>query len=65
LRIALLQEPETDRTARDALRVQIKAARDRMLFRPPRAARADTAPLGDPAMSNRGTFGRGGGRGGR
>ena len=34
-------------------------------FALPRAARADTAPLGDPAMSNRGTFGRGGGRGGR
>ena len=32
---ALLQEAESDLMARDALRVRIKAARDRMLFRPP------------------------------
>ena len=32
---ALLQEAESDLIARDALRVRIKAARDRMLFRPP------------------------------
>src|SRR5262249_13826925 len=32
--------------------------------RPP-PSRADTAPLGDPAMSNRGPLGGGGGRGGR
>jgi hypothetical protein len=63
---ALLQEAESDRTARDALRVRIKAARDRMLFRPPPARpRADIAPLSDPAMWNRGNFGRGGGRGRR
>ena len=31
----LLQEAESDLIARDALRVRIKAARDRMLFRPP------------------------------
>jgi hypothetical protein len=31
---ALLQGAESDRTARDALRVRIKAPRDRMLFRP-------------------------------
>ena len=63
---ALLQEAESDRTARDALRVRIKAARDRMLFRPPPARpRADIAPPSDPAMWNRGNFGRGGGRGRR
>jgi hypothetical protein len=57
---ALLQEAESDRTARDALRGRIKAARDRMLFRPPPARpRADIAPLSDPAMWNRGNFGRG------
>jgi hypothetical protein len=63
---ALLQEAESNRTARDALRVRIKAARDRMLFRPPPARpRADIAPLSDPVMWNRGNFGRGGGRGRR
>jgi hypothetical protein len=70
---ALLQEAESDRTARDALRGRIKAARDRMLFRPPPPARprADIAPLSDPAilsdpaMWNRGNFGRGDGRGQR
>ena len=58
---ALLQE---DLMARDALRVRIKAARDRMLFRPPPARpRTDIAPLGDPAVWNRGNFGWGcGGR---
>jgi hypothetical protein len=60
---ALLQEAESDRTARDALRVRIKAARDRMLFRPPPARpRADIAPLSDPARWNRGNRGRGAGR---
>src|SRR5262245_10021274 len=58
---ALLQEAESDLMARDALRVRIKAARDRMLFRPPPARpRTDIAPLGDPAVWNRGNFGRGG-----
>ena len=58
---ALLQEAELDRTARDALRVRIKATRDRMPFRPPPARpRADIAPLSDPAMWNRGNFGPGG-----
>ena len=62
----LLEEAESDLMARDALRVRIKAARDRMLFRPPPARpRADIAPLGDPAVWHRGTFGRGGGRGRR
>ena len=62
----LLQEAESDLMARDALRVRIKAARDRMLFRPPPARpRADIAPLGDPAVWHRGTFGRDGGRGRR
>ena len=61
---ALLQEAESDLIARDALRVRIKAARDRMLFRPPPARpRTDIAPLGDPAVWNRGNFGWGcGGR---
>jgi hypothetical protein len=63
---ALLQEAESDLMARDALRVRIKAARDRMLFRPPPARpRTDIAPLGDPAVWNRRNFGRGGGRGRR
>ena len=63
---ALLHEAESDLMARVALRVRIKAARDRMLFRPPPARpRADIAPLGDPAVWHRGTFGRGGGRGRR
>ena len=62
----LLQEAEVDLPARDALRVRIKSARDRMLFRPPPSRpRADIAPLADPAMWNRGGFGRGGGRGRR
>jgi hypothetical protein len=63
---ALLQEAEADLTARDALRVRIKSARDRMMFRPPPSRpRADIAPLADPGMWNRGGFGRGGGRGRR
>lgn len=63
---ALLQEAESDLTARDGLRVRIKAARDRMLFRPPPSRpRADIEPLGDPAIWNRGSFARGGGRGRR
>ena len=62
---ALLQAAESDLIARDALRVRIKAARDRMLFRPPPARpRADIAPLGDPVW-HRESFGRGGGRGRR
>ena len=63
---ALLQDAEADLAARDALRVRIKSARDRMLFRPPPARpRTDIAPLGDPVVWNRGGFGRGGGRGRR
>jgi hypothetical protein len=63
---AMLEQAEADPTARDALRVRIKAARDRMLFRPPPARpRTDIAPLGDPAVWNRGNFGRGDGRGRR
>jgi hypothetical protein len=61
---ALLLKAEGDLTARDLLRVRIKAARDRMLFRPPPSRpRRDIEPLGDPAMwRSRGSFGRGGGR---
>jgi hypothetical protein len=63
---ALLQEAESDVTARDALRVRIKAARDRMLFRPPPSRpRTDIAPLGDPAFWQRGGSGRGRGGGRR
>jgi hypothetical protein len=59
-------EAESDRTARDALRVRIKAARDRILFRPPPARpHAVIAPLSDLAMWNRGNFGQGAGRGRR
>jgi hypothetical protein len=47
---ALLQEAESNLTARD-----------RMLFRPPPARpRTDIAPLSDPARWNRGNLGRGG-----
>ena len=63
---ALLLEAEADLTARDALRVRIKSARDRMLFRPPPSRpRADIAPLADPGTWNRGGFGRDGRRGRR
>ena len=63
---AMLQEAEADLTARDALRVRIKSARDRMLFRPPPSRpRADIAPLADPGMRNHGGFRRNGGRGRR
>ena len=63
---ALLAEAESDLMARDALRVRIKAARDRMLFRSlPAPPRTDVAPLGDPAKWHRGSFGPGGGRGRR
>ena len=62
---ALLQEAESDRTARDALRVRIKAARDRMLFRPPPARpRADIAPLAIRRCGTAGTSGGGAGAGG-
>jgi hypothetical protein len=62
----LIQEAESDVTVRDGLRVRIKAARDRMLFRPPPPRpRTDIEPLGDPAFWNRGNFGRNGGRGRR
>jgi hypothetical protein len=63
---ALLQEAELDLAARDGLRVRIKAARDRMLFRPPPSRpQMHIEPLGDPAIWNRGSFARGGGRGRR
>jgi hypothetical protein len=62
----LLQEAESDLPSRDAIRVRIKAARDRMLFRPPPSRpRVDIAPLADPSSWNRGGFGRGGGHGRR
>ena len=61
---ASLQQAESDLIARDALRVRIKAARDRVLFCPPPSRpRTDIAPLGDTAVWNRGNFGWGcGGR---
>jgi hypothetical protein len=39
-RMPCSRKAESDRTARDALRVRIKAARDRILFRPPPRGRA-------------------------
>ena len=60
---ALLQEAESD-----LMRFACGSKRrsDRMLFRPPPARpRTDIAPLGDPAVWNRGNFGRGDGRGRR
>src|SRR5262249_35141072 len=59
---ALLQEAESDLMARDALRVRIKAARDRMLFRPPPAQPpTDSAPLGNRGGGEAGEL-RAGGR---
>ena len=58
---ALLREAESD-----LMRFACGSKRrsDRMLFRPPPARpRADIAPLGDPAVWHRGSFGRGGSRG--
>lgn len=63
---ALLLEAESDLRVHDILRVRIKAARDRMLFRPPPPRlRTDIQPLGDPASERRGGFARGGWRGRR
>jgi len=63
---ALLLQAANDPSAREALRVRIKARRDRMLFRPPPTPlpkRITAAPA--PGMSRFG-FGRdGGGRGRR
>jgi hypothetical protein len=63
---ALLLQAESDLRVHDMLRVRIKAARDRMLFRPP-PPRLQTAiqPLGDPASDRRGGFRQGGWRGRR
>src|SRR5262249_59296644 len=48
---ALLQEAESDLMARDALRVRIKAARDRDALSPPPAQPCtDIAPLPDPLL---------------
>ena len=58
---ALLREAESD-----LMRFACGSKRrsDRMLLRPPPARpRADIAPLGDPAVWHRGSFGRGGSRG--
>jgi hypothetical protein len=61
---ALLLEAESDAVARDSVRVRIKVARDRMLFRPPPPRpRADIAPAGEPFFHRGGP--RAGGRGRR
>jgi hypothetical protein len=66
----LLQQAEDDATARESIRVRIKATRDRMLFRPPPTPlpkKIASAP--DPSSTRFGMgFGGGGGgnrRGGR
>jgi hypothetical protein len=57
---ALLLQAVSQPTAREAMRVRIKATRDRMLFRaPPAPLPKSIAPAADPAFS-RGGFGRGG-----
>ena len=62
----LLLQAESDLRVHDMLRVRIKAARDRMLFRPPPPRpQSDIQPLGDPASDRRGGFNRGGYRGRR
>lgn len=61
---ALLEQAEADPTAREALRIRLKARRDRMLFRPP------PAPLPKNIVESRESFmprsfGGGGGSRGR
>jgi hypothetical protein len=61
----LLIEATTDATAREALRVRLKARRDRMLFKPPPAALSKRiTPAADPGGS-RSTGGAPRGRGRR
>ena len=56
-----LQEATRDTLAREALRVRLKARRDRMLFKPrPAAISKHITPVSDPGFSR---FGGGGGRG--
>jgi hypothetical protein len=71
---AMMEVPETlllsangDPSAREALRVRIKATRDRMLFRrPPTPLPKNITAAADPATSRGGFgFGRGPGRGRR
>ena len=62
---ALLARAQEEPTAREALRVRIKARRDRMMFRPPpRPLPKNIASAADPAFMSRGGFGRPGGGGG-
>jgi hypothetical protein len=65
---ALLARAHEEPAAREALRVRIKARRDRMMFRPPpRPLPKNITSAADPAFMSRGGFGRpgGGGRGRR
>ena len=60
---ALLVRAREEPVAREEIRVRIKAARDRMLFRPPpRPLPKHIASAADPAFFNRGGFGRQRGR---
>jgi hypothetical protein len=62
---ALLLRAPAEPAALEALRVRIKATRDRMLFRPPpRPLPKNITPAADPGFG-RGGFGRGGGGPGR
>ena len=64
---ALLLQAETDAAVRDTMRLRIKAARDRMLFRPPpHHPTVQVAPAGESwVRGGRGSWGGGGGGRGR
>ena len=56
---ALLVRARAEPVAREAIRVRLKTARDRMLFRPPpRPLPKHIASAADPAFLGRGGFGR-------
>jgi hypothetical protein len=62
----LLARAHEEPAAREELRVRLKARRDRMLFKPPpRPLPKNIASAADPALLNRGSFGRPQGRGRR
>ena len=64
--VALLARAREEPVAREELRVRIKSARDRMLFRPPpRPLPKNITSAADPAFFSRGGFGRQSGRGRR
>lgn len=57
--LELVARAQQEPTAREELRVRLKAKRDRMLFRPPpRPLPKNIASAADPALLGRGGFGR-------